>query len=62
VYFSDSDSRVATNNAENTDKVPQFTEIFLQVGMGHLRIADAADLDSSTSCTRDYGITYTIVA
>jgi hypothetical protein len=30
---------------ENTDKVPQFTEIFLQVGMGHLRIADAADLD-----------------
>jgi hypothetical protein len=45
---------------EITDESPSSPRYTFKSRLGHLRIEDAADLDSSTPCcTRNYGITYT---
>jgi hypothetical protein len=55
VYFSDSDSRVAPNTAGNHRRLPSSPRYSFKSRLGHLRIEDAADLDSSTPCcTRNW--------
>jgi hypothetical protein len=59
VYFSDSDSRVAPNNAGKHRRVSQFTEIFLQVQIGSFAYRRCCRLGFKYSLLHQTTETYT---